>query len=239
MHNDAYLNGIIHLLQSTFNGGVTMNIDINLKKLRSKKGLSIESFASVVNTTAEEVISWESGTSVPNMNQLLTISKFYGVETDSILFKDVSTDDSNAISKTDVHKKIDITSRVPNLYKRQKMLVKISGIYMFIVTSVIFIVFLFFLRLIMVKMSSEYLDVKGYDVVGLIIILLLCIGSFFIAKNLVRDSKCSDFDFIKKIDRLLIYGFLLLIPIVSGTAGWLLIISYFSTDSEKYYNSIK
>lgn len=222
-----------------------MNIAINLKKLRESKEYTLEYLSSQLKLSFEELSSWEAGDSVPNMNQLISISKFYGVDVDKLLFKEVITHsevgsnilDSNQVNLNERDISSKVKNRVPNIYKRQKMLIRIAGYLMYVNSALGFLVLLFFIRLIFSRISEALLFIPNWALFGVVLSILVGIGAFLIGNKLIDASRCSDSEFVIKIDKLLIWGFFLWIPVFTITPGSLLIISYFATDCEKYFSS--
>lgn len=53
--------------------------------LRKKSGLSQEQLAEVLEVSRQSVSKWESGLSVPDMEKIVAMSKFFGVTTDYLL----------------------------------------------------------------------------------------------------------------------------------------------------------
>lgn len=56
-----------------------------LQKLRKEKGLSQEDLAEMLNVSRQSVSKWESGTTYPETDKLITISEIFGVTLDSLL----------------------------------------------------------------------------------------------------------------------------------------------------------
>ena len=62
-----------------------MDISAKLKELRAKKGLSQERVAEQLYVSRQAISKWENGEALPDMENLVAISKFYGVSIDYIL----------------------------------------------------------------------------------------------------------------------------------------------------------
>lgn len=62
-----------------------MDISAKLKELRAKKGLSQEKVAEQLYVSRQAISKWENGEALPDMENLVAISKFYGVSIDYIL----------------------------------------------------------------------------------------------------------------------------------------------------------
>lgn len=65
-----------------------MDISAKLKELRTKKGLSQERVAEQLYVSRQAISKWENGEALPDMENLVAISKFYGVSIDYILGAD-------------------------------------------------------------------------------------------------------------------------------------------------------
>ena len=62
-----------------------MNISEKILKLRKEKGLSQETFAEKLGVSRQSVSKWESGGSLPDIDKIIAMSKFFGVSTDYLL----------------------------------------------------------------------------------------------------------------------------------------------------------
>ena len=69
-----------------------------LQHLRKKKGITQQELADVYNISNKTVSKWERGESIPEINTLLLIAKFYDVTVDEILNGKYANKDSNNIS---------------------------------------------------------------------------------------------------------------------------------------------
>lgn len=62
----------------------------NLKYLREKKGMTQESFASMIGEIGQKAVSkWETGEREPELSRLIKIAKFFDVSIDDLLLKDL------------------------------------------------------------------------------------------------------------------------------------------------------
>ena len=61
-----------------------MSIGNEIKKLRSKKGLSQSELADVLHVSAQAVSKWESNTSYPDISQLPVIASYFGITIDEL-----------------------------------------------------------------------------------------------------------------------------------------------------------
>ena len=62
-----------------------MNLSEKLSFLRKKKGLSQENLADEMNVSRQAVSKWESGNVMPSLDNLIYLSKLYGVTIDSLI----------------------------------------------------------------------------------------------------------------------------------------------------------
>lgn len=56
-----------------------------LRQLRKRAGLSQEQLAEALDISRQAVSKWESGTTSPDIHNIIQLGKLYGVSTDSIL----------------------------------------------------------------------------------------------------------------------------------------------------------
>ncbi len=68
-----------------------MNLPERLAFLRKKKGLSQQELADEMNVTRQAISKWESGNVMPNLDNLIYLSKLYGVTIDSLIDDTQST----------------------------------------------------------------------------------------------------------------------------------------------------
>ena len=62
-----------------------MNLNENIKKLRTLKGISQVEFAKEMNVTKQCVSNWENDNILPSIEMLVKISKYFSVSTDYLL----------------------------------------------------------------------------------------------------------------------------------------------------------
>lgn len=67
-----------------------MKFGENLQKLRKEKGISQEQLAEQLGVTRQSVSKWESGSSYPEMDKLVTICQIFNCDLDSLINKDIS-----------------------------------------------------------------------------------------------------------------------------------------------------
>ncbi|MBQ3408544.1 MAG: helix-turn-helix transcriptional regulator [Clostridia bacterium] len=68
-----------------------MSFSENLMRLRKSKGLSQEEFANEINVSRQTVSKWELGTSTPEMDKLVQISKFFNISVDDLVNSEDAT----------------------------------------------------------------------------------------------------------------------------------------------------
>lgn len=62
----------------------------NIKYLREQKGMTQESFASMIGEIGQKAVSkWETGENEPELRRLIKIAKFFGVSLDDLVLKDL------------------------------------------------------------------------------------------------------------------------------------------------------
>ena len=80
-----------------------MKLSDKLKTLRKDAGLSQERLAEKLNVSRQAVTKWESGAGLPDIDNIVAISRLFGISTDDLLSVDVKT------SCTDVYRYKSIT----------------------------------------------------------------------------------------------------------------------------------
>lgn len=81
-----------------------MKFGENLQKLRKEKGISQEQLAEQLGVTRQSVSKWESGSSYPEMDKLVTICQIFSCDLDSLINKDIvqekSKQEATSVVKT-------------------------------------------------------------------------------------------------------------------------------------------
>lgn len=67
-----------------------MNFAEKLKTLRKEKGISQETFAEKINVSRQAITKWESGTGLPDIENLIAISSLFNESLDSLLCEEKS-----------------------------------------------------------------------------------------------------------------------------------------------------
>ena len=62
-----------------------MNLDKTLRELRKKNGLTQNELAEYLNVSRQAISQWENGKSYPDIENLVFISKLYGISMDEFL----------------------------------------------------------------------------------------------------------------------------------------------------------
>ena len=70
----------------------TMKFNEKLISLRKDKRMSQQDLADALNVSRQAVSRWEVGTAIPSMDNLLALSKLFGVPTDELIGADRGTD---------------------------------------------------------------------------------------------------------------------------------------------------
>lgn len=74
-------------------GGETMKLHDKIYQLRKQSGMSQEETAGRLNISRQALSRWENGTAQPSANNIIEISKLFGVTTDYLLNDDYQSDD--------------------------------------------------------------------------------------------------------------------------------------------------
>ena len=78
-----------------------MKLSDKIIKLRKAKGWSQEDFAEKLNVSRQAVSRWENGTALPDANNILQLSKLFGVSADYLLNEDYCSDENVCAAKED------------------------------------------------------------------------------------------------------------------------------------------
>lgn len=208
-----------------------MKLGNNLKNIREEKQIRIEDVSNSLKISVEDIESWESNKRVPNMDQLVLLSEYYEIDLDSLLFNDIKL---NKIPPTEKVENYNINEeRQIDVFRRQKKLVKISSIILFIDFMILFVLSMIFLGFFIASIINLNFD-SGASFLIFGIGIILTYYTFKLSIKLRLISNYSDLEFVQATDLLLKYGIILtLITVV--IPGVFLIAIYFTTDSEKYY----
>lgn len=89
-----------------------MTLGEKIKYLRAEKGITQESLAEEINVSRSAIAKWESNSGVPEVSNLIMISKIFNISVDELV------DDTRMIGKTDVknEKKLDCSEYAGKYY---------------------------------------------------------------------------------------------------------------------------
>ena len=93
-----------------------MNFASNLQKLRKKENMSQEALAEKLDVTRQSVSKWESGSSYPEMDKLISICKIFNVDMDTLVNGDV-LDEKKQDKETTINTK-DLLDKFNTLMKK-------------------------------------------------------------------------------------------------------------------------
>lgn len=98
-----------------------MKLPDKIIKLRKATGISQEELAEQLNVSRQAISRWENGSALPDAQNILQISKLFGVTADYLLNDDYESDSDIPAVKT-------ATQETENLFLRKKQLHLISAI---------------------------------------------------------------------------------------------------------------
>lgn len=134
-------------------GDLHMKLSEKVIGLRKACGMSQEELAEKLNVSRQAVSRWESGTAMPDANNILQISRLFGVTTDYLLNDDYQNDD--AIPKG-IQPRRDHTSLITFYFIiLEVMILLMQFMATFILQNIVF-AFLSFLPFIAVIGGFEY-----------------------------------------------------------------------------------
>lgn len=223
-----------------------MKIGKNLKELRESRRISISDLANALNVDDKTIENWEQDQSVPDMNQLIEISKNLNTDIDELLKDRIedepleSTNDKKLVFIAGESKFFDLNLNenewTNNIYRRQKMLVKLSSIILLIYFIILCLLSVFIILSVIVSLFS--FSFSGFETLMILGIIILTYYSFKLRIKLFEISNYDDFKFIQSTNVVLKIGLVLSILFLV-IPGLFLIVVYFTTDSEKYFKSKK
>ena len=98
-----------------------MTLSEKIVSLRKAHGWSQEDFAEKINVSRQAISRWENGTALPDAQNVLQISKLFGVTTDYLLNDDYKSDDDIPAVQT-------ATKETEDLFSKKKRLHLIAAI---------------------------------------------------------------------------------------------------------------
>ena len=99
-----------------------MKLPDKIIKLRKATGISQEELAERLNVSRQAISRWENGSALPDAQNILQISKLFGVTADYLLNDDYESDSDIPAVKT-------ATQETENLFLRKKQLHLIAAIF--------------------------------------------------------------------------------------------------------------
>ena len=72
-----------------------MNVSEKIRTLRKSKGMSQEELAGQVNISRQAVSRWENGTALPDADNIVQLSKLFGVTADYLLIDSYKSDEDS------------------------------------------------------------------------------------------------------------------------------------------------
>ena len=93
-----------------------MNLAEKISKLRKEKGWTQEELADRLNVSRQAVSRWENGSALPDAQNILQLSKLFGVTTDYLLHDDYENDGDIPIVRDAMQKTEDVICRKKRLH---------------------------------------------------------------------------------------------------------------------------
>ncbi len=152
-----------------------MTISEKLYKLRKQSGLSQEELAEKLNVSRQAISKWETGTSIPESDKLISISNFFEVSLDYLL-KD-EAEDYNRQRKV-IEQKKETDSRIRWL---AGIITCISGIVCLIIWGLI--------SMLKPAVSGQIGTSSVITIDGNVILLILCIVAILIGTIILLKGR--------------------------------------------------
>src|SRR5699024_5092241 len=115
------------------------------QKLRKEKGYSQEQLADLLEVSRQSVSKWESGTTYPEMDKLLSLCKIFNVTLDDLTNDEVTTKKISEKRKNNfnnlVYVILDIISKSFEMFKRMNKQEKVKCITELIILFLILLIF--------------------------------------------------------------------------------------------------
>lgn len=103
-----------------------------LKELRRERGLTQEQFAEVVRVSSRTISRWETGANAPDLDVLIDISEFYGVDLRDILDGERKDESMDKELKETVRKVAEYSSDERERIMRRMHLLFVAGTCVFV-----------------------------------------------------------------------------------------------------------
>lgn len=78
---------------------IIMNFAEKILNLRTEYGYSQETLAEKLNVSRQAVSKWESGTTLPETDKVITLSNFFGVSTDYLLKDNIPINNQDSLDR--------------------------------------------------------------------------------------------------------------------------------------------
>jgi len=103
-----------------------------LKELRKEKGLTQEQLAEQLNTSNRSISRWETGNNLPDLNMLITLAEYYGVEVREIIDGERKSENMNEEMKDTLQKVADY-AEIQNLKSMRIGIVTMCVVFVILV----------------------------------------------------------------------------------------------------------
>ncbi len=204
-----------------------------IKKLRIDNGLSQDELAKKLNVSRQAVSKWESGV-LPDVNNLVKISKFFDCSIDYLLNTD-SLDNTNNTNHLSITKKVNIIPIIT-------FIVMILAIFVIIVLKLISIIY----PSPLVRQSNDgswYVGFVGFidyhnlreTIIVLFITIIISLSVLTFEKTIKRFKERK---LQIKADGLVLIGYIILISFISFCMYEILYSSYFTMNMSEIFLSI-
>lgn len=164
-----------------------MSFPENLYKLRKKNGLSQEELADKLNVSRQSISKWELGTSLPETEKLIAISKFFNVSLDYLISDEELTDDFSSKNNGILNESKNLTTKA-HKSKRNKKIISICLLTLGIILLSLSIVFILLSSPVSEKFNnSSMIFLNGNAICSLLSIIIIFVGLIFLLKNKRED----------------------------------------------------
>lgn len=158
-----------------------MNLSNKIYEMRKAQGLSQEQLAEKLGVSRQSVSKWESGESMPELERLVEISKFFNISTDYLL-KESEVDELTIRTGMLEKQQQTLLSETKKAQRRHYRLLSCSVIYL--ITFALFMMFRF--ALFDSLLSTSLPGITGY------LIIFLIATAIAIAVNMHHDKHAGD-----------------------------------------------
>lgn len=170
-----------------------MELGKEIQQLRKLSGMTQEQLAEKCSVSRQTISKWESGSSVPDLESVIALSKLFHVSLDDLLIKEDADEKVNGNEQITLEDLVKI-----NLYNRKMMMLLFSGLILIMVGILNFV---YVMALRSTTLSTQYMlyryivtgqyDNAPIDFVGLLIpsIIAGAIGLIICACYLFKSKK--------------------------------------------------